>query len=81
MDFITLFRMDSSARLHGSGIFSTDTGQGVSFVDVTRIVYADIVIYESSFHRGLKFLALGKRSTYIYARVHFRSLTSAYRKV
>ena len=39
------------------------------------------ILYESSFNRGLTFsLAMGKRSDYIYAYVHFRNLTSGYRK-
>ena len=37
IDLITLFIMDSSARLHGSGIFWTDTGQGVSFADSVHL--------------------------------------------
>ena len=36
-DLITLFIMDSSAKLHGSGIFWTNTDQGVSFAEVVHL--------------------------------------------
>ena len=37
IELITLFIMDSSAKLHGSGIFCTDTGQSVSFAEVVHL--------------------------------------------
>ena len=39
IDLINLFIMDSSARFHGSGIFWTDTGQGVSFAEVVHLYF------------------------------------------
>ena len=37
IDLITLFIMDSSAKLHGSGIFWTDAGDGISFAEVVHL--------------------------------------------